>query len=224
MITPASDRNPQFQRVTGESMPSTVVHLAFAGLLAAALLADRFDTRALAVVLVVVAVPDLDSFLFGAVGHRTVLHNVCVPLAGALALWVDTRVRSQSLVRTRWGRRGEHILWVGLAAYVGAHLGLDIADGYINLFWPVHDQFYSLDGAIELSNKRGIVQTFSDGGLPLLEAQGTTDRVEITTGLDPGDEATERLFPVVRAGWQLVVLLTGGLVTGARLWRSRGEQ
>ena len=44
-------------------MPSTVVHLALAGLLAAGLLGEWFSRRSLAVVLVVTVLPDLDAFV-----------------------------------------------------------------------------------------------------------------------------------------------------------------
>jgi len=199
-------------------MPSSVVHLAFAGVVAAALLGTTFDRRALAVVLVAVAIPDLDSFiLFSDAGHRTVLHNLWVAVVPATALFVDLRVREESFVRGRWGARGVRIAWVAVVCYLVAHLALDAADGYVNLLWPLHDQFYTLDGSIELSNERGIVNTFSDGGVPLLDARGTSSEQQITTGVDPGDGNTERVFPVIRAGWQLVVLVGGTIVTAMRL-------
>ena len=199
-------------------MPSSVVHLAFAGVVAAALLGTTFDRRALAVVLVAVAIPDLDSFIvFSDAGHRTVLHNLWVAVVPATLLFVDLRVREESFVRGRWGARGVRIAWVAVVCYLVAHLALDAADGYVNLLWPLHDQFYTLDGSIELSNERGIVNTFSDGGVPLLDARGTSSEQQITTGIDPGDGNTERVFPVIRAGWQLVVLVGGTVVTAMRL-------
>jgi inner membrane protein len=199
-------------------MPSTVVHMAFGGVVAAALLGTAFDRRALAVVLVAMALPDLDSFiLFSDAGHRTVLHNLWVAAVPAALLWVDLRVREESLVRGRWGARGVRIAWVVLVCYLVAHVGLDAADGYVNLLWPLHDQFYTLDGSIELSNERGIVNTFSDGGVPLLDAQGTSSEQQITTGVDPGEGQSERLFPVARAGWQLVVLVGGTGIIATRL-------
>ena len=195
-----------------------MVHLAFAGLVAAALLGDDFDRRALAVVLVVVAVPDLDSFLITTdAGHRTVLHNLWVAAVPAALLLVDLRGREESLLRRRYGAWGVRVAWVGLLCYLVAHLALDIADGYVNLLWPVFDQFYTLDGSIELSSRRGIVNTFSNGGVPLLEARGPSSATQITTGVNPGEGQTERLFPVVRAGWQLVVLGAGIAVTALRL-------
>ena len=199
-------------------MPSTVVHMAFGGVIAAALLGAMFDRRALAVVLVAMALPDLDSFvLFSDAGHRTVLHNLWVAAVPAALLLVDLRVREESLVRGRWGARGVRIAWVTVVCYLVAHLALDVADGYVNLLWPLHDQFYTLDGSIELSSERGIVNTFSDGGVPLFDARGTSSEQQITTGVDPGEGQTERLFPVVRAGWQLVVLVCGALIVAVRL-------
>jgi len=200
-------------------VPSTVVHLARAGLVAAALLGDRFDRRALAVVLLVTAVPDVDSFVvFTRAGHRTVLHNITIPVGGLVVLWLDLRSEA-SVVRERWGEWGARVAWVSLLCYLLAGVMLDVADGYVNVFWPLYDQFYTLEGVIELSDQRGVIQTFTDSGLPLLDARGTSGDTEITTGVDPGEGETERVFPVVRSGWELVLLLVGTLVTGLRASR-----
>jgi inner membrane protein len=99
-----------------------------------------------------------------------------------------------------------------------------MTDGVVNLLWPVHDQFYTLSGKIELSDQRGIVQTFiewSDGGAPTPEAVGSTDDINITTGVDPGEptepeEDPERVFPVIGATWELLLFLTGTFVTAMR--------
>ncbi len=209
-------------RAVGDrQMPSTIIHLAFAGLLTAALLGREFDRWSLAVVLAVVAFPDLDSFiaLVATPGHRTVFHNLWIPASGAVAVWLDTRIRDRSLLRDRWGRRGVRVAWVAVICYLFAHLGLDLVDGVINAFWPVYDQFYTLRGMLELSDQRGIVQTFVEwnGLVPVPQGIGTTGTVEITTGVDPGEASTERVFPVIGAGWELIILVTGTLVTAARL-------
>jgi hypothetical protein len=96
-----------------------------------------------------------------------------------------------------------------------------LTDGYANLFWPLHDQFYTLRGEMELSNQRGLVQTFREGeGFLLLEPRGTSREVQITTGVDPGTtpsgETAERTFPLFGSGLELLLALTGGLVTVAR--------
>ncbi|WP_302080811.1 metal-dependent hydrolase [Salinibaculum rarum] len=208
-------------------MAGTIVHMAFAGLIAAALLGEAVDRRALAVVLGVTAIPDLDSFiaLVSTAGHRTVLHNFVIPAVAGVLLWVDLR-REESWLRARWGPRGVRIAWVSVVAYAAAGVGLDMVSGYVNPLYPLHDQFYELEGKLVLSDQRGIVQTFLEtggdaGSIPSPEPQGSSQEVNLSTGVDPdpsGQETDpERIFPVVRAGWQLVVLLTGTAVTLARL-------
>lgn len=208
-------------------MPSTIVHLAFAGAIAAALLGEAFDRRALLVVFAVTAFPDLDSFvaLVSSVGHRTAFHTLVIPAALAIGLWVDTRRREASAVLARWGPRGVRIAWVSLVCYGAAGIGLDLfsVDG-ANPLWPLHDQFYEIDGRIELSSQRGLVQTFfessPDGGPPAPTSLGSSAEHTVTTGVDPAPapegEPVDRVFPIVRAGWQLLLLVVGTVVTAAR--------
>lgn len=212
-------------------MPSTIVHLAFAFLIATALLGEALDRRAILVVMLVTAVPDLDSViaLYAVAGHRTVLHNLAIPVAATVALYIDLRLRDRSLVRTQWGAWGARVAWVSVFCYVFAHVGLDLVDGVANLFWPVHDQFYRLSGSIELSDQRGVVQTFADGdGFLLFERVGTTSDVDITTGVDPDPAGVEtdpeRMFPIIGAGWELIVVLTAMAVSAVRFRRSVGDR
>ncbi len=191
-------------------------------MIAAGLLGAAFDRRALLVVFAATAFPDLDSFiaLVSTAGHRTALHTFVVPVLAGAALWIDTRVRSSSFVRSRWGARGIRIAWVAVLCYALAGIGLDLFSGGANPLWPLHDQLYVIDGKIELSSERGIVQTFieepSGGGTPSPRALGNSSTVQVTTGVDPAPGSTDRIFPVVRAGWQLLVLLVGTAVTAAR--------
>jgi len=218
-------------------MPSTIVHMAFAGLIASALLGKHFGWKSVLVVMVVVAFPDLDSFidLFAPYGHRVVFHNVWIPLLAGAAVFVDVHLREESFILERWGEWGYRVAWVSLFCYLVAHILLDLADGSVNLFWPVHDQFYTLSGEIELSDQQGIVQTFIEwgngNGTPTPEARGSTDDVDITTGVAPGeavepDEPVERTFPVIGATWELILFLTGTFVTAMRLYvdDDRGEE
>jgi hypothetical protein len=138
---------------------------------------------------------------------------------------MDTRVRSASLVLRRWGARGVHVAWVSIVCFALAGIGLDLfsVDG-ANPLWPLHDQFYEIDGRLELSSQRGIVQTFveapADGGAPAPQSLGNSTEHTVTTGVDPApqpdDEPVDRVFPIVRAGWQLLLLLVGTAVTAAR--------
>jgi hypothetical protein len=207
-------------------MPSTIVHLALAGLVAAALLGTAYDWNALLVVFAVTAVADLDSFLalVWEPAHRAALHTLVIPLGLGVLLWVDLRIRERSFVLDRWGHRGVRIAWVSLLCYGMVAILFDMTSGSANLLWPLHDQFYALDGKIELSNQRGLVQTFiesGDGGtIPAPEPVGSTDEVVQNTGVNPapaddgGDP--ERVFPVIGAGWELLVVVSGTLVTLAR--------
>lgn len=221
-------------------MPSTVVHLALAGLIAAALLRDSFGLRALAVVGVLVVIPDLDAFAGLVVegGHRSLLHNLFVPLGLAGLICYDTRVRETSWLAGRFDGNGPRVAWVSVIAIAVAVIGPDLFGVGANLFYPVHDQFYAFDGKIELSNQRGLVQTFVDlapeaaenggGGGASDVAVGSTEDVHVSSGVDPqaGDEPenVERLFPVVRSGQQLLLVLTSIVVVGLRLVESRSER
>jgi hypothetical protein len=208
-------------------MPSTLVHVAVAGMLAAALLGPYYDRQAVLIVFALTAFPDLDSFvaLVSVAGHRTVFHTFLIPVALAVLLAVDTRLREESFVRKQWGRRGVVVGWLGVTAYAVAGIGLDFIGAGVNPLWPLHDQFYALDGKIELSDQRGVVQTFvdlspDDGGPPAPDSRGTSQEVNVSTGIDPDPSGTEtnpeRIFPVVRGGWQLWLLAVGAVVTAAR--------
>ncbi|WP_049898722.1 metal-dependent hydrolase [Halococcus agarilyticus] len=209
-------------------MPSTVVHCALAGLLAASLLGDVFDARAVAVVLGVTILPDLDAFagFFIDGGHRSVLHTLLLPLGAAALLYADTRLRDRSFVRGRWRARGVRIAWVSVAAVAFAAIGLDLVAGGVNLLYPIHDQFYALSGELLFSNNRGLVQTFVElGGGESGAARGSTEQVHINSGVDPTrgaePENVERVFPVAQSGWQLLLILTSVFVLGVRLWDDR---
>jgi len=214
-------------------MASTVVHLAFAGLLAAALLGPYFDRRAVLVVFAATAFPDLDSFiaLFSTVGHREALHTFVVPIVVGVAWFVDTRLREESFVRERWGQWGVAVGWMAVVAYAVAGIGLDFVGAGVNPLWPVHDQAYALNGKIELSDQRGVIQTFVDlspeeGGAPAPSRRlGNSSEIEMNTGVNPDPSGTktdpERIFPVVRSGWQLLVLVVGSVVTAVRLRQNR---
>ncbi len=209
-------------------MPSTVVHCALAGLLAAALLGRAFDRRAVAIVLLVAVVPDLDVFA-GLVlpgTHRALLHTLLVPLLAGALLTYDAR-REGSWLRGRYGARGVRVAWVSVLAYAVAGIGLDLFVGGANPLYPLHDQFYRLSGRIEYSTQRGWVQTFvetvpAEGGGRSVDAGqlGLTEEVHVSSGVDPTrgaePEDVDRVFPVVRSGWQLLLVLASLVALGGR--------
>lgn len=213
-------------------MPSTVVHVSFALLLAAALLGRHYDRRALAVVAAVAAFPDLDSFASLVVEstHRAVLHTLIVPGGLAAVMLWDTRLRERSWLRERWGARGVHVAWVSLTGYVVAAIGLDLFQSMgVNLFYPVVDQFVGFSGTAGVRTK-GFFQTFIDvtptepsggaGGGVDVGQRGSTQDVHVGSGVDPtkGPESrtVRRTFPVVFRGWHLLVVLSTAFVLVAR--------
>mgnify|MGYP000073693694 CR=1 FL=1 len=203
-------------------MPSTLVHMAIGALIAAALLERVFGPRSLGIVLVAVAVPDLDTFV-GIVfpgTHRAALHTLVVPVLAGGAIAYDLR-REGSWLRSR-GAGAVRIAWVAVFAYVAAGIAPDLFFNGVNVFYPVHDQFYTVNGEVLLSDQRGFVQT-------LWEAEestgGTTENthyytgVDTTRGADP--ENVERVFPIASSGLQVLLLCAGATVTGTRLWLDR---
>lgn len=207
-------------------MPSTVVHCALAGLLAAGLLGEHFDARAVVVVLAATIAPDLDVFagFFLPGGHRSVLHTLLFPLVIAILLYYDTRIRDSSFVRRRWRSRGVHIGWVSIAAVAFAAIGLDFVAGGVNLFYPIYDQFYELSGTLIYSNNRGVVQTFVEFS-EQKAARGSTEQVHINSGIDPTRGAepknVKRIFPIAQSGWQLLLIIVSVFVLSVRLWEIR---
>lgn len=209
-------------------MPSTLVAAALAGLLAAALLEEEFDLRAVAVVVGAGMLPDLDAFAALAVEglHNALLHNVFVPgIAAALLLW-DTRYRDDSWLRGRYGRRGIRIAWVAIAAYVVPGIALDLLNVESAApLWPLHDRFYAVIGKFEVTNKEGIVFTFVqpslDGGplFPGSRRGSVSGGYVVPTFLNPAegpDEGIERVFFAVSSGWQLLLLLASTAVLAVR--------
>jgi membrane-bound metal-dependent hydrolase YbcI (DUF457 family) len=236
-------------------MPSLVVHVALAGLVGAALLGREYDRRSVLLVLLVPVIPDLDAFagfvLPGA--HRALLHTLLIPLGAALLVSFDTHVRESSWLRGRYGARGVHLAWVAVVVYAFAGIGLDLFTRFgANPFYPLHDQFYAVSGELQYSTTVGWEQTFvelnlggeaaadtggggggsgGDGG-PAIDAgqRGSTEDVHINSGIDPTRGAepadVERVFPVAQSGWQLLLVLTAGVVLVGRavVRRATGER
>jgi membrane-bound metal-dependent hydrolase YbcI (DUF457 family) len=199
-------------------MPSTVVHVAFAGLVGVGLLGERFDTRSILIVMGCSAVPDLDTVIGIVVPgtHRAALHNIWIVLLPTGFLLWDGLIREESIVRARWGDAAPRVVWVTLAALLFAHVLFDAFFNGVNLFWPLHDRFYDLSGTLLVTDQRGLVQTFVEfDGETVAEstARGTTENTHYRTGFDPtrDEPATgvERIFPIAATGERFVLMLTG---------------
>lgn len=204
-------------------MPSTLVHVAVAGLVGVALLREEFTPRALAVVLVAAAFIDSDAFvgLYLGGAHRSLFHTLLLPLSLVVLVGYDSRVRGDaSLLRRRWGDHGVRVAWVAIAGLTFGGIFPDLFTNGVNALYPLHDTFYTVNGRALLSNQRGFVQTFVD--LAPAEPRPTTETLHYSTGVDPqpGREQgpVERVFPLAMAGWQLMLITLGGFVMGSRLW------
>lgn len=216
-------------------MPSTLVHVALAAVIAAALLHETFDLRALALVVGLTAIADLDAFasLVIAGAHRSLLHTLLLPALLAGLVLYDARRGSDSLLGRTWDGRGHRVAGVAIFAFVVSAIGLDLVYNGVNLLYPLHDQFYVFDGKAILSTKDGFVQTFvefdpSTGTVPAPESIGNSSEVHLRTGVDPTKgpepEDVERVFPIVRSGWQALLVGLGVLVPAFRLWDRRTEE
>ena len=207
-------------------MPSTVVHLAVGAVVAAALLGDEFDRRSVAVVLAATAVPDVDTFvgLYMQGAHRALLHTLVLPVGAGAILVYDTRIRPGSWVHGRFGPRGVRVAWIALAALLIGGILPDLMTNGVNAFYPFYDRFLTVDGELLLSNQRGVVQTFVDLSA---DPERTTENTHYWTGVDPTrgkePENVERIFPVVRSGFQLLVVLLGAFTLGGRFWAERDQ-
>ena len=209
-------------------MPSTLVHVALGGLVGCALLGAAFSPRAIGAVLVAVAAVDLDTFLGWVVlgAHRSAFHTVLLPVAlGAIVAW-DAWGREESFLRSRVGATAPRVAGVAVVAVAFAGIGPDMMTNGVNVFWPVHDQFYELTGRTYLSDQQGFVQTFVDlrNEAPVKDASlGSSQERQYYTGADTNPdrqgepEVEERIFPLASSGTQLLLVATGALVVASRV-------
>jgi len=212
-------------------MAPTLVTAAVGALLAAALLGDAFDRRAVAVVVAAALVPSLDAVASLAVPGATnaLLHAVWLPLLAGGLLHCDTALRRESALRERGGWRAVRTAWVALAAFAVAGIGaaLFAGDGAA-LLYPLEDARYVLRGRLVFSTQDGLVQTFltlgaeGPGILPIESVGGgVADPVgswinpDGRPGLDPG---ADREFRVVESGWQLVVVAAAAATLAVRAY------
>lgn len=205
-------------------MPSTVVHVGFALLAAAAVLGAGFDRRSAAIIASFAVLPDVDTFL-GLVfvgAHRAYLHNLVLPLAAVGVLVWDGRRRGY--LGARYGEDTYRLVVLGVV--VGWLVAGVLLDGFyngVNLLFPIHDRFVDLSGHLYITDQRGVVQTFlSFDGFSVADSDtiGTTADTHYYTGVDPGPDApedVERIFPIFDEGTLAVVAVTGYAVAAYRL-------
>lgn len=210
-------------------MPSTLVHVALGGLVGCALLGTAFSPRAILAVLAVVAAADLDTFLGWVVlgAHRSAFHTVLLPISLGVLVYYDGRVRERSWLRERFGGTAPRVAGVAVVALAFAGIGPDLVTNGVNVFWPVHDQFYELTGRTYLSDQQGFVQTFVEFQTEDPDKQaglGSSKERQYTTGADTNPdrdgepEVKERVFPLAWSGTQLLLVATGALVVAQNVY------
>ncbi|MDB9248208.1 hypothetical protein PN419_04165 [Halorubrum ezzemoulense] len=216
-------------------MAPTLVSAAVGALLAAALLGDAFDRRAVAVVVAAAVLPGLDAAASLAVPGATnaLLHAVWAPLlAGGLLYW-DGELRSASTLREQGGPRAVRVAWVALASFVVAGVGAALFAGEgAALLYPLEDARYLVRGRLVFSTQEGVVQTFltpgaTGAGILPIERVGGAVADPVSSWINPDgrpgfDPGADREFRFVEAGWQLVVVAAAAATLAVR-FRFRGE-
>ncbi|MFW6004440.1 MAG: metal-dependent hydrolase [Halodesulfurarchaeum sp.] len=204
-------------------MPSTLVHVAIGGVVAAALLRGEFGWWSLGIVLVFAALPDLDSFI-GLVlpgAHRSLLHTLLFPLILGVLLLLDG-YRSRSVLRERFGPDARRVAGIGIVALLFGGIAPDLVTNGVNVLYPLQDAFVRINGELLFSNQRGVVQTVVSLGEAEAggTAVGSTETLHYSTGVDPtaGKEpaAVGRVFPVLGSGMELLLVGLSGTLLGAR--------
>lgn len=198
-------------------MVSTVVHVSVAVLICCALLPDDvFSLKSLMIAVTPVALLDVDAFFFiiSEGLHRALFHNILIPTIVIALIIYDTVVRESSYISRFVDPR--YASSIAIASYVSiifAGIGLDFSDTGVNIFWPLYDQFYTLEGKLIISSDDGLVQTFIEEPFKdVFEKTNntkTTDNFVYRTPANPNpgsSEPAERIFPIAYKGWRLVLI------------------
>lgn len=212
-------------------MPPTLVTVAVGVLLGVVLLGAAFDRRSLVVVAVAAALPDLDALfvLIGVSVTNAAFHSVIIPIVATVALYCDTRIRERSWLVDRYGAYGVRVVWVAIAAYAVAGIGLDaFSTETVALLYPVSDRYYAILGRLVVSTQDGLVQTYvtlGSGGLEV-ESPGMVGTYVVESPLASRDGT--RRVRLVESGWQAALVATAAAAVPAkrlieRADRSRGR-
>lgn len=217
-------------------MPSTVVQVGLALLIGVGLLGTYYDRRAVVFLAAVVLLPDADTLLGLVVdgAHRTLFHNGVLPAVAMVVLFWETHYREVSWIRLQVGNYGTRLLWVGFFVHLFAHVFLDWThlEG-VNMLWPLHDQFFLLEGEAYYSTAEGFVQTFvevfedPDTGQQSVDVGGggTREETHVSNPAQPSaepspDEPVDRRFPIAVQGWQLYLVVAGLFAAVAKQFQS----
>lgn len=198
-------------------MVSTVVHVSVAILICCALLPDDvFSLKSLLIAVTPVALLDVDAFFFVVSEglHRSLFHNILLPTVVIIIILYDSLLREDSYISKFLNP--SHVATVAAVSYISvmfAGIGLDFSDTGVNIFWPLHDQFYTLEGKLVISSSDGLVQTFVEE--PVKNVFERTNDTRTTESFvyrtpanpNPGSpDPAERIFPIARDGWRIVLI------------------
>jgi hypothetical protein len=223
-------------------VPSTLVHISLGLLLAAGVLGDQFTGRRVLIIAGATALPDLDVALevvfSGA--HRAVGHTFVLPALLIIGLIWETRWRQRSILRQRYNDTGVRISFLAVGCMFAAGIVPDLVVGGVNVFYPFHDAFMTVDGRLLYSTDRGWVQTFIESSTSSDATQSrTTQNFEFRTVIDAEptlgadtdsgnaeseQPQVERIFPVAMTGFRGWLLPLATAVTSLRLYRARHER
>jgi membrane-bound metal-dependent hydrolase YbcI (DUF457 family) len=203
-------------------MPSALFHAAIGILIGMAMLGDALDTKALAIIAFAGLLPDVDLLLAvwfpGA--HRVYLHNIFVVLFPAALLLVGRRTGHMAWLKTRWPDV-ETVLWTAILVVGVAGIGIDAVATGVNPLYPVHDQFYRVQGQVIYSSDRSVQETVTD---IRAERIGSTRDVYYASGVPPVSDGTAQQswrIPLFGNTLQLLLSLTVFLIIGYRLQHRR---
>lgn len=208
-------------------MPSMIVHISLAAVIACALIPiDKFSFRSLIIVILSVAIIDSDAFAFVIKEglHRALFHNLILPTFLLLTVLYVLHIDSRKVIVENFDTA--HVTFLCVTTYIAvifAGIGLDFADTGVNLFWPFHDHFYTLDGRFIVSSEEGVVQTFVNSPFEILSdgSSGTpkdTDNFVYNTPVNPNSGgSSERIFPIAYKGWQVIIILTSIVTVSAKI-------
>ncbi len=206
-------------RLGCRGVASALFHIAIGLLLGLALLGDDVDGKALAVIAVAAFLPDIDTVLAvwfpGA--HRAYLHNVFVVLMPAAVLLGLRWTGRMETLKQRWPD-AERVLWVAVLVMAVAGVGIDMTDSGVNLFYPMHDQFYHVSGSVQYSTQTGMQHTLFD--LEQARMGSTRERYYVSavdTGPGPEPAGVERILILFGSGTQFLVSMVTFLVVCYRM-------
>lgn len=195
-------------------MASTVVHISFAIIIACALIPiDKFSYKSLLLVILPVAFLDIDAmaFIIKEGMHRTLLHNIIIPSIFIIGIYYDIFIREKSFIEKYYAKK--YVLIISTTSYIAvifSGIGLDFASNGVNLFWPIYDRFYTLDGQFVLSSKDGLIQTFTDTFFENKNIKTTENHI-YSTPVNPNPESNDKsplILHIAYTGWQIIIILT----------------